>query len=431
MASPPKSPVSLGRDDKETVEKQGPPSGPPGMTPPPNGGARAWLQVFGTFGVFFNTWGLLNTFGVFQTYYETGELFVESSSNISWVGSIQAFLVLVGGLISGPLYDKGFLRVLVGVGAFLVVFGHMMLSLATRFWEVVLAQGFCIGLGAGLMFTPSVTVLQSYFSTKIGLASGIAAAGSSFGGIIYPIVLYQLVDKIGFPWSVRVIGFICLATLIPPMLFLRQRVKPPRVRAIFDTTAFTDGGWLLFTFGCLLGFVGLYVMLFYLSYYGLATGTADSSMAFYIVPIFNALSMFGRTLPNWLSDKTGPLNVLIPCALICGALVLCMQAVHSLAGYVLIAIFFGFFSGAFIALPTVVYIILTEDKSRIGTRIGMGFALLGLGILVGGPGGGAVLGPDHDWTSTWVFGGVMLLASGVTLTVLRVWRYGAKLNTKA
>jgi MFS family permease len=119
-----------------------------------------------------------------------GKLFVESLSNISWVGSIQAFLVLVGRLISGPLYDKGFLCVLVGLGAFLVVFGHIMLSLVTRFWEVVLAQGFCIRLGAGLIFTPSVTILQSYFSTKISLASRITAASSSFGGIIYPIVLY-------------------------------------------------------------------------------------------------------------------------------------------------------------------------------------------------------------------------------------------------
>lgn len=334
MASPPKSLASLGRDGGETAEKgpqSPPPPGPPGMTPPPNGGTRAWLQVVGAFGVFFNTWGLLNTFGVYQTYYETGELFTQSSSNISWVGSVQAFLVLAVGLASGPLYDRGFLRPLVGAGAFMIVFGHMMLSLASRYWQVVLAQGLCIGLGAGLMFTPAVAVLQSYFSSRIGLASGLAAAGSSLGGIVYPVVLYRLVGEIGFPWSVRVIGFICLATLIPPLLFLRQRVRPPRARAMFDSTAFTDGAWLLFTFGCLLGFIGIYDMFFYLSYYGLATGTVDASMAFYIVPILNASSMFGRTLPNWLSDKTGPLNVLIPGAFICGVLVLCMQAVHSLA----------------------------------------------------------------------------------------------------
>lgn len=318
-------------EKEDAVERPAPPPGPPGMTPPPDGGLKAWLQVVGSFGVFFNSWGLLNTFGVFQTYYETGQMFVESSSNISWIGSVQAFLVLLGGLVSGPLYDRGLLRYLIATGAFLVVFGLMMLSLCTEYWQVVLAQGFCVGIGAGLMFTPSVTVLQSYFSTKFGLATGLAASGSAFGGIIYPIVLYRLVDQIGFGWSVRVLGFISLATLIPSVVFLQQRIKPQKVRAMVDTTAFTDGPYILFNFALLLGFSGLYVMLFYLSFYGLERGLADSSMSFYVVAIFNASSMFGRTLPNWLSDKTGPLNLLIPGAILCGVLSLCMMALHNLA----------------------------------------------------------------------------------------------------
>lgn len=33
---------------------------------PPDGGIEAWLQVTGGFCLFFNTWGILNTFGVFQ-----------------------------------------------------------------------------------------------------------------------------------------------------------------------------------------------------------------------------------------------------------------------------------------------------------------------------------------------------------------------------
>lgn len=270
----------------------------------------------------------MNTFGVFQTYYETGKLFTETSSNISWIGSIQALLVNVGGLISGPLYDRGYLRTLICVGTFFIVFGHMMLSLATTYWEVLLAQGLCVGLGAGMLFTPSVTVLQSYFSTKIGLASGLAAAGSSFGGIIYPIVLYRLVNEIGFPWSVRTIGFLNLVTLIPSILFLRQRTRPAKARTIFDKTAFTDAPYLMFTFGGVIGFVGLYVMFFYISYYGVATGTVTASMSFYIIPILNAASLFGRVLPNWASDKIGPLNVLIPSALICTILVFSMQTVH-------------------------------------------------------------------------------------------------------
>jgi hypothetical protein len=48
--------------------------------------------------------GIVNTYGVFQTYYESDLLRTESPSNISWIGSIQAFLLLLVGVITGPLF---------------------------------------------------------------------------------------------------------------------------------------------------------------------------------------------------------------------------------------------------------------------------------------------------------------------------------------
>lgn len=59
--------------------------------------------------------------------------------------------------------------------------GHMMLSLATKFWEVLLSQAFCVGIGAGCLFTPSISILSTYFSKKIPTAIGLAACGSSLG----------------------------------------------------------------------------------------------------------------------------------------------------------------------------------------------------------------------------------------------------------
>lgn len=61
----------------------------------------------------------------------------------------------------------------------------------------------------------------------------------------------------------------------------------------------------------------------------------------------------------------------------------------------------------------------------------MGFAFLGLGTLIGGPGGGAILGADENWTGTWVFGGVVMLASSVIFVALRCWKFGYKLKVKA
>jgi MFS family permease len=115
-----------------------------------------------------------------------------------------------------------------------------MLSLATTYWQALLAQGLCVGVGMGCLFVPCVSILPTYFSTRLGLAVGVASAGSSLGGVIYPIVLQRLLGSIGFAWAVRVIGFIALVTLAVPLAVMRMRIKPAKARAIIDWTAFTD-----------------------------------------------------------------------------------------------------------------------------------------------------------------------------------------------
>jgi MFS family permease len=125
----------------------------------------------------------VNTYGVYQTFYEVDFLKTTPSSTIAWIGSIQAFLLLVVGAASGPVYDAGYFRLLILVGSFLIVFGHMMLSLCTTFWQVLLSQAFCLGAGLGCLFTPSVAILSTYFNTKIATAVGLAASGSSLGGM--------------------------------------------------------------------------------------------------------------------------------------------------------------------------------------------------------------------------------------------------------
>lgn len=414
--------------EPEVLEK---PAAGPG--PVPNGGLVAWLHVLGGFILFFNTWGILNAFGVFQTYYESGALFHKTSSDISWIGSIQSYMLLTVSFFSGPIYDRGYLRSLLVVGSFGIVFGHMMLSLCKEYWQVLLAQGFCVGIGAGCLFVPCVALLPTYFSTKLGLAVGLAASGSSLGGVIYPIVLFRLIDRIGFGWSVRVLGFIALGTLLIPIAIMRMRVKAPKARALIDWSAFTDVSYMTFVLSTLVGFMGLFVILFYISYYTEDQHITDTTMAFYIIPIFNAASCFGRTLPNSLADKTGPFNLVAPGAIGTGVLILCMMAVKSEAAIIVVAILTGFLSGVFIAMPPLCFVALTKDKTKIGTRIGMGYGMIGFGVLAGGPGGGAILGNNDplNWNGIWIFGGVTACAAGVMYAIIRVSKFGMKLNVKA
>ena len=141
----------------------------------------ACLQVVGAFSLMFNSWGVANTFGAYQQYYESNLLKDQSPSNISWIGSIQACLLLFVGAATGPMFDAGYLRTMVVCGSVLVVFGMMMTSVCHSYWQVMLAQGVVVGCGMGFMMLPSVAVMPQYFKTKRAFATGLGAAGSSLG----------------------------------------------------------------------------------------------------------------------------------------------------------------------------------------------------------------------------------------------------------
>lgn len=80
--------------------------------------------------VVFNTWGLINSFGVFQTYYITA--LNRPPSDISWIGSIQIFLLFFVGTFSGRATDYGLFKTTFVLGSILQLVGVFMTSLSTR-----------------------------------------------------------------------------------------------------------------------------------------------------------------------------------------------------------------------------------------------------------------------------------------------------------
>lgn len=144
-----------------------------------------------------------------------------------------------------------------------------------------------------------------------------------------------------------------------------------------------------------------------------------------------AASVFGRTIPNAVSDITGPLNLIIPGALIVGIVLFCFQVVSSVAGIVILTLLFGFFSGIYIALPFVIVVNISKHRPQvIATRMGMLCVGLSGAVLAGGPGAGAILGEGVilDWTSVWCYGGAASIASGLVFSIVRWKQVGTKLK---
>ncbi|KAF1346743.1 major facilitator superfamily domain-containing protein [Delphinella strobiligena] len=397
----------------------------------PNGGLLAWLQVLSGFMCFLNSWGLVNAFGVFQDYYSETLIPNVSNSDISWIGSIQAFLLCGATVFAGPVFDAGHPRLLIVFGSFMVVFGMMMTSLCSSYWQLMLAQGLCVGIGNGCLFLPAIAIVPSYFTTKKAIAMGVAASGSSFGGVIYPIIFYRLHGHVGFGWATRIIGFIALATLAIPCVLIKARAFPSARRKLIDLAAFKELPYSLFCLASFIGFIGLYVPFFYVSDYSEEIAGLDPTISFYMLPITSAGSIAGRILPGIIAYHTGPLNILGVCTLIAGLLGFCWMAIgHTLGGMVIWSLLYGAFSGSFVSLQPTTVVSLTSDLGTVGGRMGLNTFCAALGILIGTPIAGVLVG-NGNWSAMQAFCGGTLIAGGALVIATRVSVAGVGLMKKA
>ncbi|ETS75007.1 hypothetical protein PFICI_13491 [Pestalotiopsis fici W106-1] len=386
----------------------------------PDGGREAWLVVAGSMVALFHTWGIVNSFGVFQTYYETELLTTSSSSAISWIGSIQGALLMMGGIFVGPLYDAGHFRHLLIVGNFLIVLGMFMTSLCTRYWQVLLAQGVCVGLGCAVLFLPSAAVLSQWFAKRRALALGVQSAGSPIAGIVIPIMFGHLQPQIGFGWATRVIAFMMLALSVIPLVFMKTRVPPAsHKRAFLDASVATDVPFLVYIVGLFFAFIGLYVPFFYIQLYAIQHGISSTEFSPYLVTILNAGSVIGRLVPNYLADHFGSINILIMLALAAAILAYAWMAITSSAGLIVFAALYGAFSGGVVSVTPSAIVPYCPDLGRLGTRMGMSFLLSGISVLVGTPIGGAILGngSEREWRDIIAYSGTTMLIAALLLSL--------------
>lgn len=149
---------------------------------------KAWLQVLASFLLLVNGYGYYSSFGAFQGYWQT--TLQRSPADVSWTGSLQLSLPLVGA-VSGRCMDQGRFRSLLAAGCLLQLVGIFVTSLVARpgqYVQLLLAQGVLQGLGNGVLFTPSVTLVSLYFRRYRAFALGVASCGAPVGGVIFTMV---------------------------------------------------------------------------------------------------------------------------------------------------------------------------------------------------------------------------------------------------
>ncbi|KKY39070.1 putative mfs transporter [Diaporthe ampelina] len=409
---------------------------------PPNGGLRAWACVAGSFLLQFCSFGYVNACGIFQLYYKEILLPDQSSSSLAWITTLQIFLLFMLGPFVGKLIDAHGSRMILAPFSAMAVFSVCMLSLCKTYWQIILAQGVAFGLATSGLSLPAMTLATQWFSTRRGLAVGIVSCGSSLGGVVFPLIIPILVERVGFASAVRWVALLQGILLVIANVLCSSPFPPKKNGSGQNQVpsagfkAFKSLPWLFFVLGCFFTMWGLFAPLNYLPEMAAQKDIMSTQMAQYTLAIANAGSVFGRIVPGWASDHLGQFNVMTTVSLLSGILCLAfwlpLEFFPSFPGIIVFALLYGFCSGGFVSLGAPCVVSLAEGKmDEIGLKIG-GFCLaIALGALTGLPIEGAIKDSQGDsFVGLMIFAGVSMVLGGTFHGAARILKGGWKPTAK-
>jgi MFS family permease len=413
--------------------------------------------------------GLLNTVGVLQAWVSEHQLHGYSESNIGWIFSAYAFFLYIGGAqvgeylfpelvhlrgnsdvrLLGPIFDAHDIRYLIVPGSIGIVAAIMCMSISTgmysqsillmqaslthitEYYQLLLSFGVLGGSSACLLFTPAVSAVGHWFSKRRALAIGVACTAGGVGGVIFPLLILYLAPIIGFPWTMRIVGFVCLGMCIVACLLLRKRLPHNKhAGASIDLAALKDAKYALTTLAVFLVEFAVFVPYSFISLYAIYAGVAPQK-AYLISALLNVGAIPGRALPGYVADRFGVFNTMLATSLTCATLIfaLWLSAARNEAAITAFAVVFGFWSGTGISLTPVCVgaVCRIEDY---GKRNGTTFSIASFAALIGIPAAGAVLeGNGGNYTGLIVFAGGLYLAAFAVFLVTRIVGWGRDWRT--
>ncbi|TFK38855.1 MFS general substrate transporter [Crucibulum laeve] len=418
-----KSPQNMESSQSATEENHEKPERTPNHYP--MGALKAWFTVAGAFLLQLCAVGPVTSFGVFQEFYTTTWLTKYSASDISWIGSVQLFLELGFGVVGGRLYDAGYCRATLLVGSVVFAFSFFMLSLVQeeQYYQAFLSQGIGMGIGLSLIFIPTCTLVSHHFKMYKALAMGILVASAPLGGLIFSIMLNQLIHSdSGFQWGVRASAFVVAGCLVigNALISIPPQVSSTSIPRKTNSSGahIQDWPYLLTLLSGFMAQLGTYFPLFYVQLFA-ENRNVSKTLTFYSLAIMNIASIFGRVIPNYFADRWGAINIFILCVALNGLVGFAMLGCGTVSGLVLFCIFYGFFFGSTISLYLPVVTTLAPQQADMGKTMGVAIAPVGLASLIGPPIVGAILGNRLVWWRGITFASLSLTSASVIQLIAR------------
>ncbi|GME99431.1 unnamed protein product [Ambrosiozyma monospora] len=291
---------------------------------------------------------------------------------------------------------------------------------------------------------PIIGAVAHYFrKTERATAMAVAGTGGCVGGVLFPAMLRQSFQSIGFVWSMRcvaLIDLICLSICIllvkerklseKQELSFKQKVKLYALKSFDFAALIKDKPYFFNVIGCVFAEGTIIITSGYFSFICVKNGFTESE-AFLYVTVINVLSVIGRYLSGVIADKfVGSYNVIIFLLFITGIsdLVMWMPFKANRGALWAYSVFYGFFYGGIFSLvPNCCSQIVKADI--FGSRYATMYAVAGLCLLGFMPASSSLIGDGWDNRRNdgfIILAAIMSFISGTAYLVTRTMTVGWK-----
>lgn len=408
----------------------------------PDGGKDAWLVVFGSFIGLIPVYGMFNSLGALESYINSHQLQDVELSTTSWIFSIFLATACFSTILTGSYFDRNGGLYPHIIGSILFVGGLVATANCANVWQFILSFSIVVGLGAGILITPLVGCVATWFLKKRGIATCIATIGGSVGGVIFPIMLRKLYTEVGFEWAIRIFALLCASCLCVSTVLAREReihvtepFKSKKEMIIWYLTSSLNWHYFLepkFLFTALASAFAensLTASSTYLASYAIFKGNSES-IAYTLLTVLNAVGILGRYIPGYLADRwVGRFNIAVITIVISALVNLLIWLPFGGNSNALWAytITYGFFSGSVLSLapPCVGQISMTSDFGRRFSTVFFTEGVMSIPII---PICGAIIGEatDQSYNNFIIFSSLLMLSAGILYFMARYSCVGLK-----
>ena len=400
-------------------------SQPTRTAPVPTSEARSPMLMLALatvgFALNFWAWALISPLG--PLFRENGALGTLSESDVALMVAVPVIVGSLGRIPVGALTDKYGGRIMFPLVSLATVVPVLLLgTVAQSSYALILVFGFFLGIG-GTAFAVGVPFVNAWFPPeRRGLAVGIFGAGMG-GTAISALTTVKLYTNVGSaaPFVITAAALVTYAVVAwlvlrdapgrtPPTTSLMSRIaansKLPITWQACILYAVAFGGYVAFS---------VYLPAYLKTAYELTPADAANRMAGFVL-----VAVLMRPVGGWLSDKFGPVPVLVAgyAVVAVGAGVAATSPILEHVGtvaFLSMAAALGSGSGATFAL-----IARVTDPARVGGVTGLVGAAGGLGGFVPPLIMGYIYGRTDSYAiGLWMLSATALATLFLTTTVVR------------